>query len=197
MSSVGGERKKVRNTAAPAYDPYLQKLEQQRSDLATDIMAGNLPSSMSGFISKILTPEVTNTMTAAGLGRSGAIGEAISNAVLGQGTSMLTSLLTGVPSAQGGQTPGSQITRTDTGYKDIMGGVGALAGGIAACWLARACFGGEVAQTSIFRGWIFRHPQLLKLYCKVAPHMNSVAWIFRPLLSWVVRRELRAVTIRG
>ena len=68
-----------------------------RANLAKDIMAGKLPEAMKGYIDKVLIPQTTNTLTAAGLGRGGAVGEAVSTATTTAGFNLLGGLLTSSP----------------------------------------------------------------------------------------------------
>ena len=121
--SGGGGTTTTKNEIA--FDPTLQALQTARLGLAQNLMGGDIPSMMSGYLNKVLIPSTTNSLTAAGLGRSGAVGEAVSNAVFSQGTGMLTSLLTGVPSAAAGTAKSQQ--GKDPGFFDyfssIMGAI--------------------------------------------------------------------------
>lgn len=80
---------------------------QYRLQLAMAIASGNW-APMKGFFDKILIPGTQNALTAAGLGRSGAVGEAVSNAQLSYGGDFLKTLLTGIPVSSPGSTVTSQ-----------------------------------------------------------------------------------------
>lgn len=79
--------------------PQARDLQQLRLDLVRSIMGGDW-SPMQGFFDKVLIPRTKNELTAAGLGRSGAIGEAVSSAQLSYGTDFLKALLSGIPSGE-------------------------------------------------------------------------------------------------
>ena len=93
MSDWGGTQK-----TSVEQDPSAQSLNQLRAKLATSVAGGDW-SGMQGFFDKVLIPRTMGTLTAAGLGRSGALGEAVSNAQLQYGTEFLSALLSGVPFA--------------------------------------------------------------------------------------------------
>lgn len=90
---------------------------QLRLQLAQAIASGDW-SMMQGFIDKVLIPGTKNTMTAQGLGRSGAIGEATSRAQLEYGGDFLKTLLTGIPISTPGMTQTSQY---QPGFIDWLG----------------------------------------------------------------------------
>ena len=92
MSDWGGTQNTVFET-----DPSTQALQALRLQMAQSIASGDW-SGMQGFFDKVLIPNTKNTLTAAGLGRSGAVGEAVANAQLSYGTDFLKALLSGVPS---------------------------------------------------------------------------------------------------
>ena len=169
-----------------SYDPTIQALQSYRLQLAQQLAGGGLPAGMEGYINKVLIPSTTNTLTASGLGRSGAVGEAVSQAVLSQGTSMLTQLLTGIPGASG--SPTKQTGGYEPGFFDyfssIMGAV---------CKLGRAIYGGETFEVSIIRSWMFRHPRVAKLYARFGGYFVPVAWMFKPVFAGFVRHEIRKV----
>ena len=77
-------------------DPSAKSLNQLRANLAQSVASGDW-SGMQGFFDKVLIPRTMGTLTAAGLGRSGALGEAVANAQLQYGTEFLSALLSGVP----------------------------------------------------------------------------------------------------
>lgn len=86
---------------------------------------------MQGFFDKVLIPNTKNVATASGLGRSGAMTEAVANAQLSYGTDFLKSLLSGVPSGYG-QTGQAQTSQYQPGVMDWLGlglGVGGWAFG--------------------------------------------------------------------
>ena len=100
---------------------------QLRLQLAQAIASGDW-SAMQGFFDKVLIPGTRNTMTAQGLGRSGAIGEAVTREQLAYGGDFLKTLLTGIPIS----TPSTvQTQQYQPGGMDwLMMGLGALGGGI-------------------------------------------------------------------
>lgn len=122
---MGGGGKTETRSKDFTFDPTLQRLQTMRGDLAMSLMQGNIPEMMSGYLNKVLIPGTTNSMTAAGLGRSGAVGEAVSSAIFSQGTNMLTSLLTGIPGSP--MQPGRQSQSKEPGFFDyfssIMGAI--------------------------------------------------------------------------
>lgn len=184
----GGETTTTQNVS---YDPTLQALNTLRLNLAQQTATGGLPASMTGFIQNMLIPSTVNQMTAAGLGRSGAVGEAVSGAVLGQGTNFITSLLGG--GGGGGGVPSGGTTSTQPGAADWISLVAPILVGLAACHLARALFGGETFQTTVIRSWLFRHPWLCKVYARFGPRLVPVAPVFRPVFARIIHRELRGL----
>ena len=100
---------------------------QLRLQLAQAIASGDW-SAMQGFFDKVLIPSTKGTLTAAGLGRSGAMAEALTSAQLSYGGDFLKTLLTGIPIS----TPAStQTQQYQPGGMDwLMMGLGALGGGI-------------------------------------------------------------------
>ena len=109
MSDWGGTQ-----TAETTPDPNAQALQALRLKLVQGIMSGDW-SQMQGFFDKILIPNTKNTLTAAGLGRSGAIGEAVSNAQLSYAGDFIKSLLTGIP------TGSTQTSTYEPGIVDWLG----------------------------------------------------------------------------
>lgn len=185
MGSGGGGETTVKNAPA-SYDPTIQALQTARLGLAQNLMSGDIPSMMTGYLNKVLIPGTMNSLTASGMGRSGAVGESVSNAIFSAGTGMLTQLLTGVP----GSTPSAtkQTSNYDPGFFDYFGSImGAI------CVLGRAIYGGETFEVSVVRGWLYRHPRILRLYARYGRHFVPVAWCFKPLFRALVRRELRTV----
>ncbi len=126
---ASGKTKTQTTANQPIVDPTINALWNLRLGLASSTAAGDLSSGMKGYIDKILVPSTTNTMTAAGLGRSGAVGEAVSNAVLGQGTSFIEALLGGYM-PPGMMSGGQNVTTThQPGALDWLGTLGQAAGG--------------------------------------------------------------------
>ena len=126
---ASGSTKSKTTANAPIIDPTINALWNLRLGLASSTAAGDLSSGMKGYIDKILVPSTTNTMTVAGLGRSGAVGEAVSNAVLGQGTSFIEALLGGYM-PPGMMSGGQTTTQThQPGALDWLGTLGQAAGG--------------------------------------------------------------------
>ena len=130
-SLFGGKKSKsTTTTAAPTVDPTIAALNSLKLNLATQTAAGGISSSMAGYINKVVIPSTVNTLTAAGLGRSGAVGEAVANATLSQGTQFIESLLSGVPS---GLMPGGGTTTSTTtpGGLDWLQALIGIGGGVA------------------------------------------------------------------
>jgi len=183
-SGSGGGETTVQSQIA--FDPTIQALQTARLGLAQNLMAGNIPSMMSGFLNKVLVPSTMNAATAGGMGRSGAVTEAVSNAIFSQGSGMLTQLLTGVP----GSTPSTEKQKSgyEPGFFDYFGSImGAI------CKLGRAIYGGETFEVTVMRGWLFQHPRVAKLYARFGGYFVPVAWMFRPVFQGLVQRELRKV----
>ena len=109
------------------FDPTIQALNKLRFQLAQQVISGGLPSAMSGYLDKVVIPSTMNAMTAGGLGRSGAVGEAVSQATLSQGTDFLKALLTGIPSAGAARTSESY----SPGIFDWIGLIAKTAGAFA------------------------------------------------------------------
>lgn len=80
------------------------------------------------YINRIVIPATTNTLTAAGLGRSGAIGQAVAYATLAPQVDLLKAVLSGVPhgatATQTGREPGV-FDWLDKILGLVSGGVGA------------------------------------------------------------------------
>ena len=185
----GGGQTQVRSQVS--YDPTIQALQSYRLQLARSIAEGGLPAGMAENIQRNVIPSTTNALTAAGLGRSGAVGEAVSGAVLGQGTSMLTQLLTGIPRSTPSTT--RQTSGYEPGFFDYFSSIMGLAGAAAICVLSRAIYGGETFQVAIIRSWMFRHPRIARFYARFGGYFVPVAWAFRPIFTGFVRHELRKV----
>lgn len=126
-----GSQKKGRAT----YDPEHLANEAFWRQMASSVASGTAISP--DYINKIVVPSTMNQMTAGGLGRSGAMGEAVSQATLAPQVQLMGDVLRGVPSGGYG-TPGphqaglfdwfSQIAHLGeaagagyTGYKQIFG----------------------------------------------------------------------------
>jgi hypothetical protein len=169
------------------YDPNLMKLEEQRAGLAGNLLQGGIPAGLQGVLEKTVIPSTMNTLTAGGLGRSGAAGEAVAQASLGQVTGLIQSLLTGVPQAAAGMT--KQTTTKEPGVFDYLRLVGDVAGGF--CWHARAVFGGECVQIQLVRGWLYRHPRWARWYARTRSFAPLLAPLSQFPLRWIVRRMVR------
>lgn len=124
MSDGGGTQ---RQETAYQTDPQIQQLQALRLLLAQGVASGNWEG-MQGFFDKVLIPRTKNELTAAGLGRSGAVGEAVSNAQLAYGTDFLKSLLSGIPSSQ---IPSGQTSRYSPGAFDWISLIAKTAGAFA------------------------------------------------------------------
>ena len=118
---MGGSTKQKNKIA---FDPSLERLEATRANLVTQLISGGMPAGLQGVLEKVVIPQTMNTMTAAGLGRSGAMGEAVAQASLGQVTSLIQSLLTGVPTAAVG--PKETRTSKTPGVYDYLSLVGSF-----------------------------------------------------------------------
>lgn len=100
---------------------------QLRLQLAQAIASGDW-SAMRGFFDKVLIPGTQNTLTAAGLGRSGAVGEAVTSAQLSYGGDFLKTLLTGIPISTPSSVQTSQYTPGGADWLSMaLGLTGALA----------------------------------------------------------------------
>ena len=113
---VAGKTKEVSGPGEDSSDIRMQLLRQ--------MLSGGIPSTMSGYLDKVLIPRETNTLTAAGMGRSGAVGEAVANATLGQGMQFIEALLSGVPSSQ------TRETTKQPGAMDWLGALGPIIGAL-------------------------------------------------------------------
>ena len=184
MSGGGSGQTSVKSQIS--FDPTIQALQSYRLEMAKKLAEGGLPAGMEGYLNKVVIPSTVNTMTASGLGRSGAVGEAVSQASLSQGTGMLTALLTGIP----GSTPSTtkQTSGYEPGFFDYFSSImGAI------CWLGRAIYGGETFEVALIRNWMFQHPRVARLYARIGRSLVPVAWVFAPLFRGLVRHELRKV----
>ena len=102
-------------------DPTLKNLFGTRQDVINQVLAGQIPSP--AYFQHVLIPSTMNALTVAGLGRSGAVGEAVSNAVLGRGLDFLQAILgANIPSPFG--TPPNQTTSKHPGVSDYLGMLG-------------------------------------------------------------------------
>ncbi len=130
MSDWGGTQKTKTKATTGVIDPQAEALQALRLSLAQGVASGDW-SGMKGFFDKVLIPRTTNTLTAAGLGRSGAVGEAVTNAQLEYGTDFLRSLLSGVPSAYGrtGETQTSQYQPGPMDWLQLALSLGSMAMG--------------------------------------------------------------------
>ena len=115
----GGVAGKTREVSGPGDDS-----SDIRMQLLRQMLSGGIPSTMSGYLDKVLIPHTTNTMTAMGFGRSGATGEEVSNAALGQGVQFIEALLSGVPSSQ------TRETTKQPGALDWLGALGPIIGAL-------------------------------------------------------------------
>ena len=118
----GGAGSKTKTTGT--FDPSIEAYYALKTMLASQTAAGGLPASMKGYIDKIVVPSTVNTMTAGGLGRSGAVGEAVSNATLSLGTQFITALLSGSPST----IPTTTTAQTTPGALDWLGALANIVG---------------------------------------------------------------------
>ena len=176
-----------------SYDPTLQALQTLRANLSSQLISGGIPAGLSGVLQNVVIPNTVNTMTSSGLGRSGAMGEAVSQASLGSVTGLLQSLLTGLPSAQAGGTSTSGYSPGGMDYAQAGIGLLAAMAPLLMCWIARAIYGGECLQVSLVRAWIMRHRWVKRLYLKFGPSLVPVAWMFKPLTDQIVRRAVGAM----
>ena len=113
---VAGKTKEVSGPGEDSSDIRMQLLRQ--------MLAGDIPSIMSGYQNKVLIPSTTNTFTQMGFGRSGAVGEATSNAILSQGMQFIESLLSGVPGTR------EATTTKQPGALDWLGAFGPIIGAL-------------------------------------------------------------------
>ena len=118
-----GESKQKTKTSG---DPSAEAMQALRLQLIQGLLAGDW-APMQGFFDKVLIPRTKNELTAAGLGRSGAIGEAVSSAQLSYNTDFLKSLLSGIPA---GPTSATVTTSKEPGIMDWLG-LALKAGGLA------------------------------------------------------------------
>ena len=117
----GGVAGKTREESGPsAGDPF----SQLRLSLIQQMLSGDLSPVMAGYQNKVLIPTTMNELTRTGLGRSGAVGEAVSNAVLGQGLQFIESLMSGVPSSR------TTTTEKQPGAVDWLGAFGPIIGAL-------------------------------------------------------------------
>ena len=123
MSDWGGTTKQKTKTSG---DPSAEAMQALRLQLIQGLLAGDW-APMQGFFDKVLVPNTKNALTAAGLGRSGAIGEAVSTAQLSYNTDFLKSLLSGIPA---GPTSSTTTTQQEPGIMDWLG-LALKAGGLA------------------------------------------------------------------
>ena len=123
----GGGTTKTKTTPAPSPGGQAgDEAAQLRLKLAQAIASGDW-SAMQGFFDKVLIPGTKGTLTAAGLGRSGAMGEALASAQLSYGGDFLKTLLTGIPVS----TPSSvQTQQYQPGGADWLSLALQLAGGL-------------------------------------------------------------------
>ena len=122
----GGAGSKSKTQTANVFDPTLQALNALRLGLVTQAVAGGLPAAMGGYINKYVVPNTVNTMTASGLGRSGAMGEAVAEATMKYGTDFITALMSGTPSQSPQQV--SSTAQTVPGVLDWLSALGPIAG---------------------------------------------------------------------
>ena len=122
----------TQQTTAGTLDPTFASLFGTRQGVINQVLAGAIPSP--DYLNKIVIPSTMNTLTASGLGRTGAVGEAVSKATLGAGLQLLETLLTGIPAPIGG---GTTTGTRSPGLQDILGlaggglqGLGQFLGGI-------------------------------------------------------------------
>ena len=125
--STGGGKTKEKTTATG--DPSAAAMQALRLQLIQSLIAGDW-APMQGFFDKVLIPRTKNELTAAGLGRSGAIGEAVATAQLSYNTDFLKSLLSGIPSSGGTTT---SVSQREPGIMDWLG-LALKAGSVAAAY---------------------------------------------------------------
>ena len=125
--STGGGKTKEKTTTTG--DPSAAAMQALRLQLIQSLIAGDW-APMQGFFDKVLIPRTKNELTAAGLGRSGAIGEAVATAQLSYNTDFLKSLLSGIPSSGGTTT---SVSQREPGIMDWLG-LALKAGSVAAAY---------------------------------------------------------------
>lgn len=87
-------------------------------DILTALLGGGLPSVAKGYLDNVLIPTVTNNATVMGLGRSGAVTEAIANTAWQPGFDLIK-LLLGMPLVRTQQTQ-TQRQRAAPGSLDVV-----------------------------------------------------------------------------
>ena len=177
-----------------AVNNALARLYGQRSDLAGQLLSGNLPGAFGGFISDVLTPSVMNQATAAGFGRSGAALQAMSQALTAFIPGAAISLLSGLPGGTGGQV--SESREREPGAMDYITAISgaAMSAYAKSCWLARAIFGGETTQVAFVRDWLLQHPWVRQVYRWSAPWLSTqpwAVWLMRPTFVQIAKRGMR------
>ena len=122
----------TQQSTARTLDPTFASLFGTRQGVINQVLAGAIPSPE--YINKIVIPSTMNNLTRAGLGSTGAVGEAVSQATLGAGLQLLETLLTGIHAPMGG---GTTTGTRSPGLQDILGlaggglqGLGQFLGGI-------------------------------------------------------------------
>ena len=120
---IWGGKKKTKTTPAPSTpspgETAGDEAAQLRLKLARALASGDWEG-MQGYIDQFLIPRTMNAMTAGGLGRSGAVGEALAQAQMQYGGDFLKTLLTGIPVSSG--TPGgpTQTSQYQPGIMDWL-----------------------------------------------------------------------------
>ena len=125
----GGVAGKTREVSGPG-----DESSDIRMQLLRQMLSGGIPSTMQGYLDKVVVPSTTNALTAAGIGRSGAVGEAVANATLSQGMQFIEALLSGIPSSQ------VRETEKKPGAVDWLGVLGPIVG---ALWGRGGIWGGS------------------------------------------------------
>ena len=136
-------------------DPTFASLFGTRQGVINQVLAGAIPSP--DYLNKIVIPSTMNALTVSGLGRTGAVGEAVSKATLGAGLQLLETLLTGIPAPIAG---GTTRETKSPGLQDILGlaggglqGLGQFFGGIGGLGaLGSATKSGITSLLDLFQG---------------------------------------------
>lgn len=117
---LGGSR-----AAPPSQAALFQALRSSKNPVALLRQLAQQQETPQGFMpeffKRVLIPNTLNTLTAAGLGRSGALGEAVANTQMAYAGDFLKALLTGVPSSQAGTPAQTTTQKFQPGVVDWLG----------------------------------------------------------------------------